>query len=517
MSWWRPARTVGGARPRWAGRCSRPRCARWTSPAPPRWSGRRPGGRTTRRTSAGWSRPACPTRRAGSRSPRVAWPRWTGSCGSCEPTAPRRRCRPRSPSRPAASSASAEVTGAGEPERELVLPYRGQRLRGDGIRRRVEAWVAAGVAEPSLVEPVEDVLAHPEWLRLDGITVAALGAAAEMGPVPSLLRWGATVAAVDLPRPALWEALRRVARAGAGRLLIPVDPRHRRARRRPAHRGAGDRRLAGRAARPAGAGHLRVRRREPAPAAGRGGRRAGPAAAASAAPTWGWRSWPRRPTRSRCRARRSSTPPAPTAGARSRPRLLRPPLRAVSRGRLLAAAVPAGRGPRRQRQPDPAAGAELRAGEADPALAGRGRPGRRHAGVLPRRPVRADPLGGQAPGTGRGLQRRAPLRRGGLRAGDGEHAAGRAARARPAHRAGAAAPTRGRTRRTRPSTVDCGGPRTRRAACSASPRCSGCSAAARCRPRRSAGGSAGRSRRRSVGGSEPRRCGRRGDRRGGRR
>jgi len=117
-----------------------------------------------------------------------------------------------------------EIVGSGEPERELVLPYRDQQLRGDEIRRQVEAWVAAGVAEPSLVEPVEDVLAHPEWLRLEGVTVAALGAAAEMAPVPSLLRWGATVAAVDLPVAPVWERLRRAARTGAGRLLVPVDP-----------------------------------------------------------------------------------------------------------------------------------------------------------------------------------------------------------------------------------------------------------------------------------------------------
>ncbi|HEY6745256.1 MAG TPA: hypothetical protein VI357_06005 [Mycobacteriales bacterium] len=115
-----------------------------------------------------------------------------------------------------------EVRGTGEPERELVLPWRGERLRGDGIRRQVEAWIAAGVAEPSLAGPVEAVLAHPEWLRLEGTTVAALGAAAEMAPLAPLLRWGATVAAVDLSRPALWERLRRTARDGAGRLLIPV-------------------------------------------------------------------------------------------------------------------------------------------------------------------------------------------------------------------------------------------------------------------------------------------------------
>ena len=113
-----------------------------------------------------------------------------------------------------------QVCGDGEPG-EFVLPYGGEQLRGDAIRRCVDGWIGAGVAEPSLAAVVDAVLAHPDWLRLDGMTVTALGAGAEMGPLPTLLRWGATVAAVDLPRPAIWDRLRRAARRGAGRLLLP--------------------------------------------------------------------------------------------------------------------------------------------------------------------------------------------------------------------------------------------------------------------------------------------------------
>jgi hypothetical protein len=118
---------------------------------------------------------------------------------------------------------SSEVTGTGEPETALSLPYRGERLRGDDLRRRVDAWVRNGAAEPSLADAVEQVVAHPEWLRLEGHTVAVLGAGAEMGPLPSLLRWGARVAAVDLPRPAVWERVLRLAREGAGTVLVPGD------------------------------------------------------------------------------------------------------------------------------------------------------------------------------------------------------------------------------------------------------------------------------------------------------
>jgi hypothetical protein len=117
--------------------------------------------------------------------------------------------------------AGTEVRGTVDPETELSLPYHGDRLSGDALRRRVDAWVTEGVVEPTLAEAVDAVLAHPQWLRLEGHTVAVLGAGAEMGPLPSLMRWGARVAAVDLARPAIWERLRRVACDGAGILLVP--------------------------------------------------------------------------------------------------------------------------------------------------------------------------------------------------------------------------------------------------------------------------------------------------------
>lgn len=116
-----------------------------------------------------------------------------------------------------------EVRGEGEPEQELSLPYRGQRLRGGDLHDRLDAWVLDGVLEPSAAEAVRTVMANPDWLRLEGLTVAVLGAGSEMGPLPALLRWGATVAAVDLPRPAIWRRVVDVARTGAGTALLPVE------------------------------------------------------------------------------------------------------------------------------------------------------------------------------------------------------------------------------------------------------------------------------------------------------
>ena len=122
-----------------------------------------------------------------------------------------------------ASFATLSVPGGGQQETELSLPYRGERLRGDALARQLETWAGGGIIEPSCAEAVREVAAHPQWLRLPGQTVIALGAGAEVGPVEQLLRWGVRVAAVDLPSPPLWERVLRMARQGAGELLVPVN------------------------------------------------------------------------------------------------------------------------------------------------------------------------------------------------------------------------------------------------------------------------------------------------------
>jgi hypothetical protein len=120
------------------------------------------------------------------------------------------------------SLGTATITGAGAAEEELALPYRGERLRGGDLARRLEAWVGAGIIEPSCADAVRAVADHPDWLSLPGRTVAVLGAGSEIGPLPVLLRWGATVAGIDLPEPRIWERVLQAARSGAGTLLVPV-------------------------------------------------------------------------------------------------------------------------------------------------------------------------------------------------------------------------------------------------------------------------------------------------------
>jgi len=118
--------------------------------------------------------------------------------------------------------ATATVTGGGEAERELSLPYRGERLRGDALLRRLDAWVSSGVIEPSCAAAVREVVRNPDWLDLSDQQLVVLGAGAEMGPLRSVLRWGGSVVAVDLPRPDIWRRLLTVAGQSAGRLQVPV-------------------------------------------------------------------------------------------------------------------------------------------------------------------------------------------------------------------------------------------------------------------------------------------------------
>lgn len=118
--------------------------------------------------------------------------------------------------------ASVVATGRAAREVDLSVPYRGRRLFGTELRRQVDTWVADGVAEPSFGAALHRVLDNPEWLDLHDVDIALLGAGAEMAPTRSLLRWGARVHAIDLPRPAVWERLIAITRSTAGSLRIPI-------------------------------------------------------------------------------------------------------------------------------------------------------------------------------------------------------------------------------------------------------------------------------------------------------
>ncbi len=125
-----------------------------------------------------------------------------------------------SPAGPA--PATVTVTGEAAPERELVIPYRDQQLRGDSLLRQLDDWVGRGIIEPSCADTIRAVATHPEWLALPGQTVVVLGAGAEVGPLSVLLSWGVNAIGVDLPGAPLWSRVLETARHSAGTLKVPV-------------------------------------------------------------------------------------------------------------------------------------------------------------------------------------------------------------------------------------------------------------------------------------------------------
>ncbi|HVQ86657.1 MAG TPA: hypothetical protein VMT88_00595 [Actinomycetes bacterium] len=105
---------------------------------------------------------------------------------------------------------------------DLSVPYRGQRLTGDALRRTLDAWQAQGIAEPSFSDALRTLMDNPDWLQLRDTTFVVMGAGSEMGPLRSLLSWGAHVVAVDLPDPELWQRVLAIARQSPGKLTLPI-------------------------------------------------------------------------------------------------------------------------------------------------------------------------------------------------------------------------------------------------------------------------------------------------------
>lgn len=118
---------------------------------------------------------------------------------------------------------SVSVTGRASREETLSIAYRGQRISGSDLRRQIDTWVGDGIAEPSFGAALHLLMDNPDWLDLSDTDIAVLGAGAEMAPTRSLLRWGARIHALDLPRPEIWQRLIDIARNTSGSIRIPIS------------------------------------------------------------------------------------------------------------------------------------------------------------------------------------------------------------------------------------------------------------------------------------------------------
>jgi hypothetical protein len=103
-----------------------------------------------------------------------------------------------------------------------TVPLHGKSLQGEALLAQVRDWQQRGIIEPGAAEALARCVAHPEWFDLSDRTLVLLGAASEAGPLRWLMRWRATVVAVDIARADTWQRLEAEAREGNGVLVAPV-------------------------------------------------------------------------------------------------------------------------------------------------------------------------------------------------------------------------------------------------------------------------------------------------------
>lgn len=101
------------------------------------------------------------------------------------------------------------------------VPYGGRFLEGGRLRQQLQQWVNNGIIETDALDALGK-LSDCACLDLSGHTFACIGASSEMGPTSMLLEHGATVLAIDVPRPDVWQRLLRTAAESRGTLVAPL-------------------------------------------------------------------------------------------------------------------------------------------------------------------------------------------------------------------------------------------------------------------------------------------------------
>lgn len=117
-----------------------------------------------------------------------------------------------------------KVSGNREPRRELSLELDGRDYRGRSLLALLDEWRRRGFIRRGAYDALAEVIDDPGILDLEGWTFACLGASAALSPAPSLLAWGADVAAPVRAGQEKNSALIDAARSGAGTLILPPVP-----------------------------------------------------------------------------------------------------------------------------------------------------------------------------------------------------------------------------------------------------------------------------------------------------
>jgi len=105
---------------------------------------------------------------------------------------------------------------------EFQVRFDGQLLSGSKLIGKIDDWVSRGIMEPSAGTAIRTIAEDSSFRDLRDKHFVLLGAASAMGPIETLLEFGATVYAVELPRPQVWKRLINLARSSSGTLVVPV-------------------------------------------------------------------------------------------------------------------------------------------------------------------------------------------------------------------------------------------------------------------------------------------------------
>jgi len=99
----------------------------------------------------------------------------------------------------------------------------GKRISGLDLELELVKAAAQGLMEPSVIEAIRFLNHDQSWSkRLADTCFVALGGCSAMGPTMDLLSLGATVVAVDIAIPAMWQRLIEAAHKLPGTLVFPV-------------------------------------------------------------------------------------------------------------------------------------------------------------------------------------------------------------------------------------------------------------------------------------------------------
>ena len=102
------------------------------------------------------------------------------------------------------------------------MPFQNKILFGDHLEKQVDKWEQQGIFEVSFARALRNIISNKEWADLSGKYFVLMGAGSEVGPFQTLLKLGATVIAIDLERPDIWQRLIRTARQSSGKLIMPL-------------------------------------------------------------------------------------------------------------------------------------------------------------------------------------------------------------------------------------------------------------------------------------------------------